>query len=154
MVCPLSVLGICIGTVLYIQSGGVPGRWMDAHHSKNVYFTETTLEYIETSPESAWAKWILRDGGNGKVMLESLRYRGYYLDAHHTYNVKITRSDTPSTETWSRWTMTKDSYNNYYFEPVRYPGRYLENHSGWSSYYAYLHLGRSGNSVKMRVHQC
>ena len=78
MVCPLSVLGICIGTVLYIQSGGVPGRWMDAHHSKNVYFTETTLEYIETSPESAWAKWILRDGGNGKVMLESLRYRGHY----------------------------------------------------------------------------
>ena len=88
---------------------------MDAHDSKNVYFTETTLEYIETSPESAWAKWILRDG---KVMLESLRYRSYYLDAHHTYDIKITRSDTPSTETWSRWTMTKDSYKNYYFEPV------------------------------------
>ena len=67
---------------VYIQSRGVPGRWMDAHNSKNVYFTETTLEYIETSPESAWAKWILRDGGNGKVMLESLRYRGHYLDAH------------------------------------------------------------------------
>ena len=125
---------------------------MNAHDSKNVYFMETTLENIETSPDNAWAKWILRDGGNSRVMLESLRYRG--MDAHHTYNVKITHSNNPSAETWFRWTMTKDSYNNYYFESVRYPGRYLENHSGWSSYYAYLHLGKSGNSVKMRIHQC
>ena len=127
---------------------------MNAHDSKNVYFNETTLENIETSPDSAWAKWILRDGRYGKVMLESQRYRGYYLDAYHTYNVKITQSNNPSAVTWPKWTMTNDSYNNYYFESVRYPGRYLENHSGWSSYYAYLHLGKSGDSVKMRIHQC
>ena len=152
MVCPLSVVGICIGTVLYIQSGSVPGYWMDAHHTENVYFTQKTLEYLQTHPHTSWARWILRDGGNGKVMLESVRYRGYYLDAHHSSYIQVTRSHNPKSDDWTKWTLTKVG-DYYYFESVRNAGYYLHNYSGFLRYYAYL-LNSQSNPAKMRLHLC
>ena len=82
-------------------------------------------------PDSAglWTKWTLRDGGNGEIMLESVRYGDNYLDAHHSHNVKITHSHYPYNQNWAKWILTEDTRNRgtYYIESVRYPNHYIEN---------------------------
>ena len=91
MVCSLAVAGITFGAVIFIQAGST-GRWLDAHHSNPVRFTTTSLEHVQTSTDSAWAKWILRRVSTSgcDVMLESVRYRNYYLDARHDHSVHNT----------------------------------------------------------------
>lgn len=131
---------------------------MDSHQSKDLYFTGSTQEYAVTMPDSAglWTKWILRDGGDGEVMFESVRYRDNYLDAHHSYNVKITHSHHPNNQNWAKWILTEDTHNRgtYYIESVRYSDRYIENYySWWHGNYGYLRSGKGGETVKMRVYQ-
>lgn len=123
---------------------------MDAHHSKYMYFTGASQQYVVTMPDSAhsWAKWILRDSRDGNVMLESVRYPDHYLDAHHSSYVSVTHSNYPYNQAWAKWKLTK-SGDNYYFESVRYPGYYIHKYR----YYGYLYWGRSANSAKMRVYQ-
>ena len=160
MVCSLAVFGITFGAVIFIQSTSPSGRWLDAHQINPVRFTTGTLEQIQTSANSAWAKWILRRAGTSgcDVMLESVRYRGQYLDARHDYSVHVSAASSPSSNDWTKWKLTKDHSDNYYLESVRHAGYYLEinyHTSWWSGYYrAHLHHGKSGNSVRMQVHEC
>ena len=157
MACPLSVLGICIGTVIFIQSGSVSNHWMDAYPSGPVRFTRATLEHIQTSTNSEWAKWILQSGGTSSdtVMLESVRYRNYYLD---TRNAHYRYSRNPSSETWTKWKLTKEG-SYHYLESVQNRGHYLEiDHyepGWWSSAYYRAQLSSSkGTSTKMKIHEC
>ena len=130
---------------------------MDSHHSRDLYFTGATQRYAVTMPnsEGPWSKWILRDSRDDKVLLESVRYRDNYLDAHHSYNVKITRSNYPYDQSWAKWTLTKNEDTGaYYIESVRYSGRYIENYySRWYGNYGYLRSGNSGETVRMRIYQ-
>ena len=154
MVCA-GILGLCFNTIVYIESLSNRGQWFDSHRSGDLYFTGATQEYAVTMPNSAglWSKWILRDSRDGKAMLESVRYHNHYLDAHHSYNVKLTHSYYPYNKSWTKWTITKEG-NAYYFESVRYPNRYIENYySWWYGNYGYLRSGKSGQTVKMRVYQ-
>ena len=130
---------------------------MDSHHLGYQRFTGSTQLYAVTMPNSAglWSKWILRDGGNGKVMFESVRYPDSYLDAHHSAYVKVTHSNYPQGQIWFLWILTKDA-NAYYIESYRYRNHYIENYCSWLTWgicYGHLHGGKGGETVKMRVYQ-
>ena len=160
MVCSLAVAGITFGAVIFIQAGST-GRWLDAYHSNPVRFTSASLEHIQTSTDSEWAKWILtRVSTSGcDVMLESVRYRNYYLDARHDHSVHNTYTSSPSSQSWTKWKLTKDSSGHYYLESVRNPGYYLEidhyNPGWWQSAYYRAHQSSSkSTSTRMQVHEC
>ena len=151
----LGILGFCFGTIIYIESLNRRGYWLDAHDAdpKTVRFTSAAQWYVVTMPDSAesWAKWILRDGGDGYVLLESVRYVDHYMDAHHSYSVQLTHSNYPRGESWAQWRLTEEG-NNYYFESAKYRGRYLESSydSRWG-YYGNLPVGKTAGS-RMRVY--
>lgn len=161
MVCPLAVAGITVGAVIFIQSGS-GGRWMDAYSSNPVRFTTESLEHIQRNTGTEWAKWIvIRPSGLSTcdvIMLESVRYRGQYLDARPDRSVYVSSSSNPSSHDWTKWKLTKDG-SYYYLESVRHSGYYLEmdryNPGWWASAYYRAHLSSGkGTSTRMKVHEC
>ena len=61
------------------------------------------------------------------VFIESLRYRGYWIDAHHSNYVSIGASLEAEVinKDWAKWKL--HYRNKYYFlESMRYPGYFLD----------------------------
>ena len=67
---------------------------------------------------------------NQVIYIESMRYRGKWLDSHHSGWLYFT--DSPQREVikhiWTKWIVRKGPGNTYHLESVRYPHHYLDAH--------------------------
>ena len=70
---------------------------------------------------------------NQVIYVESYRYRGRWLDAHHSFSARFTES--PQSDviyyTWTKWIVRQGPGGTLALESVRYPNHFLDaHHSG------------------------
>ena len=79
-------------------------------------------------------KWRVKNVGGGKVVLESMKYRRHYLDAHHSHWCKVTYSSYPQGQNWARFKI-EERNGRFFFRSDRYPDYRLDAHESWLSKY-------------------
>ena len=70
---------------------------------------------------------------NQVIYIESMRYRGRWLDSHHSGWLYFTASAERLVKyrIWTKWIVREGPGNTYHLESVRYPRHYLDaHHSG------------------------
>ena len=71
---------------------------------------------------------------NQVIYVETYRYRGRWLDAHHSFSARFTQC--PQSEvidhTWTKWIVREGPGNTLALESVRYPNHFLDAHHSLS----------------------
>ena len=70
---------------------------------------------------------------NQVIYVESYRYRGHWLDAHHSFSARFTESPQSDVidHVWTKWIVRQGPGNTMALESVRYPNHFLDaHHSG------------------------
>ena len=125
--------------VIYIESYRWRGRWLDASKSKGWAYFESIPE--EDVVDHLGVKWLVKNVGGGKVVLESMKYKRHYLDAHHSHWIKVTYSSYPQGQNWARFKI-ENRNGRFFFRSDRYSDYRLDAYeSWWSKYWAALAKG-------------
>ena len=93
-----------IGRIISLQSIAYLGSYLDSWHGDSNVVHVTECDYTDV-PNAEWTRFIVHEGSNGSMILESLRFRNYYVDAYHVEKrVHLTHSPIPPVgETWAEW---------------------------------------------------
>ena len=70
---------------------------------------------------------------NQVIYVETYRYRGRWLDAHHSFSARFTQAPQSKVVdyTWTKWIVRRGPGNTMALESVRYPNHFLDaHHSG------------------------
>ena len=122
------------GSVITIESrrAGYAGKYIDAHHSLKAQVTKSGAAV------PVWGQWILHHAKDNIIVLESVRYRGSYLDMNtdktegDRHVQKVTKSNSvPTTGLFSSWAQFKvwgSSLDNVAFQSMRWSDRWLDTH--------------------------
>ena len=133
------------GRIISLASlrGGDQGKYLDAHHEKKAKITGCNYtDVIFTN----WLKFLVHKVNNNTIVLESIRYRNNYVDAHHSKVVHITHQNNPPLNAnWAQWKIVGDDPANIKLESVRYKGSWLDaHHSGYARVTASNNVGDWG----------
>ena len=127
------------GQVIYIESYRWRGRWLDASKSKGWAYFKSVPE--EDVVDHLGLKWLVKNVGGGKVVLESMKYKRRYLDAHHSHWIKVKYSSYPQGQNWARFKIEK-SDGRFFFQSDRYQDYRLDAYESWRyKYWAALAKG-------------
>ena len=137
------------GQVIYIESYRWRRRWLDASKRKgSAYFKSIHQDDVV---DHLGVKWLVKDVGKGNVVLESMKYKRHYLDAHHSKWCKVTYSSYPENQNWARFKIEKRK-GRFFFRSDRYPKYRLDAYQSWTSkYWAALTTGR-GVYAQFRIY--
>ena len=96
-----------IGRIISLQAMQYPGSYLDAWtddaQPKPKVAHVTECDYTDV-PNAEWTRFIVHEGSNGSMILESLKFRDLYVDAYDDRMVHLTHSPVPPVgETWAEW---------------------------------------------------
>ena len=137
--------------VIYIESYHRRGRWLDAAYDKGSAYFSAIPE--EDTIDKLGVKWLVKDVGGGDVVLQNMKYRHHYLDAHHSHWCKVSYSSYPDNQNWARFKI-EERNDRFFFRSVRYPNLRLDEYESWWSiykYYAALAEG-TGTYAQFRIY--
>ena len=136
--------------VIYIESYRRRGRWLDVPYGKGstAYFSSVPEE---NTVDKLGVKWRVKNVGGGNVVLQNMKYRHHYLDAHHSHWCKVSYSSYPDNQNWARFKI-EERNGRFFFRSDRYPNLRLDEYeSWWSNYYAALAEG-TGTYAQFRIY--
>jgi hypothetical protein len=117
------------GSIVRILSLRYNGHYLDSHQSQAAL--HTPLAVNEGTNVPVWCQWRVHvvEGHRGCYWLESVRYPGQYLDAHHSESVRVTACDVVPGD-WGVWRVhLTGGGGEVEIESMRYPGSFLDaNH--------------------------
>ena len=135
--------------VIYIESYRRRGRWLDAAYHKGFAYFSAIPE--EDTIDKLGVKWRVKDVGGGDVVLQNMKYRHHYLNAHHSHWCEVTYSSHPDNQNWAKFKI-EERNDRFFFRSVRYPNLRLDEYeSWWSKYYAALAEG-TGTYAQFRIY--
>ena len=137
--------------VIYIESYRRRGRWLDAAYDKGWAYFSAIPE--EDTIDKLGVKWRVKNIGGGNVVLQNMKYRHHYLDAHHSHWCKVTYSSYPDNQNWARFKI-EERNGRFFFRSDRYPNLRLDEYESWwstSNYYAALAEG-TGTYAQFRIY--
>lgn len=135
--------------VIYIESYHRRGRWLDAaYHEGYAYFSAIPEE---DTVDKLGVKWLVKNVGGGDVVLQNMKYKHHYLNAHQSHWCEVTYSSYPDNQNWARFKI-EERNDRFFFRSVRYPNLRLDEYeSWWSNYYAALAEG-TGTYAQFRIY--
>ena len=118
--------------VIYIESYCRRGRWLDASHSFGWAYSLDIPE--ENVVDKLGVKWCVRNVGGGEVVLESMRYKHHFLDAHHSHWCKVTYSSYPAGQSWAKFKI-ENRNGRFFFSSSHYQNLCLDEYESWTFRY-------------------